>query len=104
MGCYNYNSKGDNMKKLAVGLLALSFMFTTATIVNAATTNDKCTCNCQKKCECHCCKKGDCKCGPECKCHNPKCTCKDCKCTCPACKKSHESFVKKFMKCECETK
>ena len=90
------------MKKLAIGLFALSLMFATVGFANAATTTDQCTCACQKKCDCHCCRKGDCKCGADCKCHNPKCTCKDCKCTCPACQKSHESFIKKFIKCDCE--
>ena len=78
------------MKKLAIGLFALSLMFATVGFANAATTTDQCTCGCQKKCDCHCCRKGDCKCGA------------DCKCTCPACQKSHESFVKKFIKCDCE--
>lgn len=88
------------MKKLAIGLFTLALMCTTAGFVNAAA--DKCTCGCQKKCDCHCCQKGDCKCGPDCKCHTPKCTCKDCKCECPACKNAHKSFVKKFIKCDCE--
>ena len=86
------------MKKLAIGLFALSLMCATVGFANTATTADQCTCACQKKCDCHCCRKGDCKCGADCKCHNPKCTCKDCKCTCPACQKSHESFIK----CDCE--
>lgn len=92
------------MKKLAIGLMALSLMIGTISAVNAAAVNsDKCTCGCEKKCDCHCCRKGNCNCGPECKCHNPKCTCKDCKCTCPACKKTeHQNFVKKYSKCDCE--
>lgn len=91
------------MKKLAIGLFTLSLMCATVGFANAATTTaDQCTCGCQKKCDCHCCRKGDCKCSADCKCHNPKCTCKDCKCTCPACQKSHENFIKKFIKCDCE--
>lgn len=89
------------MKKLAIGLLVLSFMCTTISVASAANT-EKCTCGCQKKCDCHCCRKGTCKCGEECKCHNQKCTCKDCKCTCPACQNAHSSFIKKFIKCDCE--